>query len=555
MVLSRLQRGVDFFLLPYSFRGDVMKKFVCLVLMMLFMMVGVSNAEFDSNVVSAITNHNTVVVNDVTFAGYTANQISSLRNNRSTDRDAYEVMLEAVYSDGYYLLFLQETNGTFFFLPIADSSLDFGIAHNGTRYKFLLYVSENSSFYYFASNKLNKRTCLSAGAFEMMQPYTIADYINLEDYGTYPHVKNLTYANGYYWDGESYYYQVTTAPEEPEISVDLSGLISAITSSSIVQDNKGNRDEYFIIPFGENYYEVYFYSSMLSLSQFEYLNTDRYYYDLDKTLVNDVITSIVETVKGDIGGTYFSVSYNASENIYNISYNGRYEFNQDYMAFFSSEWNPIIYTTKDIAYYLYEKDENGEWIATSDESKNIVNEVITDSEGVEISPEVSGSNSSVAETPWERFISAIQSIPTTLLDGIKKIFIPDLSYLDTTMENLKNKLGFITQARQIVDNITSGIELNPLVPPSITLDLGLANSKYDWGGEAICLDLSWYEPYKPAVDFLIICFCYGFFFWNLFRKLPDIISGVAGDAIEANYQMEVASKNSRRTPIGFNTKR
>lgn len=547
-----------------------MKRFVCLMLMM-FMLVGVSNAEIKANKeyelsgISASTSEQSV---PNFFSGQTKETVSALLKAYRDDPSA--TTFNAIYdlfitsNAGYnYGTCRTSSSGYVVYTAYAESVSDFGVSLDSTGIPNCIMslpdTSTGSQIYYALQLDPNDKLTF----YRKVVTYQYVVYEELTSNYIYYYklpnpVKQMTYdttKDSYKWDGSSYY----TQPIEPDnpnvVSVDLPGLISAITSSSVIQDNKGNRDEYFIIPFGENYYEVYFYSSILSLSQFEYFNTDRYYYDLDKTMVNDVITSIFETIKGDIGGTYFSATYNSDKDTYNISYNGRYEFNQDYMAFFSSEWNPIIYTTKDIAYYLYEKDENGEWIATADESKNIVNEVVTDSEGVEISPEVSSSDSSVAETPWERFINAIQSIPITLLDGIKKTFIPDLSYLNTTMENLKNKLGFITQARQIVDNITNSIELNPLAPPSITLDLSLANSKYDWGGKAICLDLSWYEPYKPAVDFLIICFCYGFFFWNLFRKLPDIISGVAGDAIEANYQMEVASKNSRRTPIGFNTKR
>lgn len=66
-------------------------------------------------------------------------------------------------------------------------------------------------------------------------------------------------------------------------------------------------------------------------------------------------------------------------------------------------------------------------------------------------------------------------------------------------------------------------------PPKVYINFKLAESKYDYGGQTYCLDMSWYQRYKPVVDTFLSAWIWLCFMWRLFIKLPNIINGVAGD--------------------------
>ena len=68
-------------------------------------------------------------------------------------------------------------------------------------------------------------------------------------------------------------------------------------------------------------------------------------------------------------------------------------------------------------------------------------------------------------------------------------------------------------------------------PPNITVNLGAARSAngFNYGGEVVALDLSWYAEYKPTVDAIVGGFLWLLFLWALFKKAPGIISGASMD--------------------------
>lgn len=89
-------------------------------------------------------------------------------------------------------------------------------------------------------------------------------------------------------------------------------------------------------------------------------------------------------------------------------------------------------------------------------------------------------------------------------------------------------------------------------PPKIQIDLGKANSKYDYGSTCYALDMSWYEPYKPMVDNILSTIMWAFFIWRLFVALPNIINGISGTAESASYyelnngHLGLSSKGQKR---------
>ncbi len=529
----------------------------------------VSNAtEFTTSGVknTAVTSSKTKLQLFTEYAGYTLKQIISIFDNKdSSDGELglYETMISALDSAGYNILYWKNK---------VNSRTEFAIWEKSQQNDIGKYVSND---YLHISSTVNTDDKFVVVVFNrvvyehLAYEFTITSegifQLNYQDYskeitGINASVKELTLSSGYLlWDGESYYYQSSNTPSS---NYDLANIISIIKSSTEIQDNVYSYlGDYFIVPDGtidgEEIYEIYFYHKSVNLSQFEYAYNDTLYYDLDKTSINGVISNLTYYLGGNTSSNVikdvqlFTLYYNPETNTGDIYFTSNRTLNE--LKSFVSETQPIIYTTKNIAYYSATWGETDtEWTATADTSKDVLYTEIQDSDGNIISPVVDNTTSSLSETPWNRFISAIKNIPSQILSGLKTLFVPDLSYLNGTIDNLKTKLNFISQAKNIVKDITNSIELNPTAPPSLTIDLTNANSKYNWGTEAICLDLSWYAPFKPAVDFLIICFCYGYFAWNLFRKLPDIINGVAGS--ELPYQVERVSNNSKREAIGFRTK-
>lgn len=107
--------------------------------------------------------------------------------------------------------------------------------------------------------------------------------------------------------------------------------------------------------------------------------------------------------------------------------------------------------------------------------------------------------------------------------------MPDTDAINAKLDELRAKFGFIDSVMSTIDYIKTFMDgVTGEYPPVIYMDLGAADSKYDYGGEVVALDLSWYEPYKPTVDAILSSIMWVFFCWRVYVKLPSIISGVAG---------------------------
>ena len=125
-----------------------------------------------------------------------------------------------------------------------------------------------------------------------------------------------------------------------------------------------------------------------------------------------------------------------------------------------------------------------------------------------------------------------------LIDGIKAIFVPSEDYLSEKVDRLKEKFGFVFTVMETSDNIAAIFEGDFDEPPYIEMDFSLAESeKYDYGGKAVALDMSWYERYKPSVDAILSVIIYVFFFWRLFVSLPGLVSGQAASYYVDNFTM------------------
>lgn len=108
-----------------------------------------------------------------------------------------------------------------------------------------------------------------------------------------------------------------------------------------------------------------------------------------------------------------------------------------------------------------------------------------------------------------------------------EIFVPSEDYLTEKVDKIKERFAF---ANSVIDTANYFKEVFSMTEevPTITINFGNAESKYNWGGSALCLDMSWYTRYKPTVDNILSAMMWTFFVWRIFVSLPSIINGVGG---------------------------
>lgn len=125
----------------------------------------------------------------------------------------------------------------------------------------------------------------------------------------------------------------------------------------------------------------------------------------------------------------------------------------------------------------------------------------------------------------ESFNSIISNLATGITDFLKYLFVPDINNFNEKFNNVKSFYGFIDGIKSTIQYITNYFYSTTGKVPKITIDLSKAEGKYKYGNEAIALDMTWYSRFKPYGDAIVIGFCYIIFFWTVYRRLPDIISG------------------------------
>lgn len=126
----------------------------------------------------------------------------------------------------------------------------------------------------------------------------------------------------------------------------------------------------------------------------------------------------------------------------------------------------------------------------------------------------------------DSIISGFQAVGEFIVDGVKALFIPDQDNVDLKTEEIRSYFGFVDGIKQTINEInTFFTNIGDGDIPKISVNLSRAEGKYNYGTNAMVLDMTWYARYKPFCDVIIIAFVYITFLFNIFRRLPDIISG------------------------------
>ncbi len=114
-----------------------------------------------------------------------------------------------------------------------------------------------------------------------------------------------------------------------------------------------------------------------------------------------------------------------------------------------------------------------------------------------------------------------------LLDGFMELFIPRKGFFRDRLERMKGRFSFWKSISDTVGVLLDFLQDTDFSePPKITADLSSATSRYDYGTSAVCLDMTWYAPYKPAVDKFLSAVFWLVFVYNTYRNLPNIIRGL-----------------------------
>lgn len=93
------------------------------------------------------------------------------------------------------------------------------------------------------------------------------------------------------------------------------------------------------------------------------------------------------------------------------------------------------------------------------------------------------------------------------------------------VQSIKDKFGFVDDFKTMFSSIKNYLFTKGEQIPIISINLGNAEGKYNYGNTAYALDMTWYSRYKPLIDNIIIAFAYISFIFLVFKRLPDIISG------------------------------
>ena len=132
---------------------------------------------------------------------------------------------------------------------------------------------------------------------------------------------------------------------------------------------------------------------------------------------------------------------------------------------------------------------------------------------------------------FKKVVDGITSIPDLILDGIKEIFVPDDDYLSDKVDDIRSQFQFADSVIQTVESLQNRMSLasRGISAPTVILHLSANESHYgfSYGGNVQILDMSWFSRYKSTTDLVISGIMWSVFVWQVFVRLPGIISGVS----------------------------
>lgn len=112
---------------------------------------------------------------------------------------------------------------------------------------------------------------------------------------------------------------------------------------------------------------------------------------------------------------------------------------------------------------------------------------------------------------------------------LTNLFVPSENCFEPIQYVFKDKFAFVDSIKTMISSIENMIN-NINQTPSLKIDIPDNRTGIN---ELVVIDLSWYAPFKNYGDIVITGFCYVFFIWRLFCRLPNILHGLgsSGDVL------------------------
>lgn len=108
---------------------------------------------------------------------------------------------------------------------------------------------------------------------------------------------------------------------------------------------------------------------------------------------------------------------------------------------------------------------------------------------------------------------------------MSSLFVPDSESINNKLDIVKSKFDFVYDIKNTFSYIIDYLTTEDSEIPKIYINFDNSEGKFDYGMQGYALDMTWYSRFKPTVDLLIIGFTYLSFFWLVFKRIPEIISG------------------------------
>lgn len=134
-------------------------------------------------------------------------------------------------------------------------------------------------------------------------------------------------------------------------------------------------------------------------------------------------------------------------------------------------------------------------------------------------------------------------------DAATELFVPDQDSALEKIDDMKEYFQFVDEIKTNVKLFLADLAgIHP--SPYLRIPLGkVRDTEYSYGfGDYWVIDCTWYIPYKNFGDGIILCLFWAVFLWQLFIKLPGIISGVSGsvDGVYSSWYRYLDTKGPAR---------
>ncbi len=311
-------------------------------------------------------------------------------------------------------------------------------------------------------------------------------------------VKQLSSVNGkYIWVGESYYYKASSTPDTPSFEGITDSqkalIINSITSSEDFNLLPSNYLEQFFIVYDtwSDSYKVYFYPKQYSLKGrvFDEGSVENVNYKSYKIVAFEGSNFLWDLWQSISPFDYyvFKGSFNSEGAFDSYFYDRKnsHELNQYY---FSSSDEPIVYTSKDIGFVIYNVEDN----KYEDDTENSISKpILRDENNNEIIITIPENNSSLSETPWQRLVNIITFIPSKIADAIanKMGFDKVMFILSPLFETIIELIGLLIVCLAFIGRAITFVYTLPTIEASSALFIidvdtttkGLAFTGNTWG--------------------------------------------------------------------------